>query len=452
VGAEAARDRQLIDPLGRAGHRSVIVDFGNALNSIWSRGFGYEATMISAVGIDAIGVAVPRRYLDITDLAVARGIDPAKYTQGLGAREMAVAEPGEDTVSLAATAAKRALAAARLDGSQLGLLVVGTETGVDHSKPVASFVHGLLELPRAMRVYDTQHACYGGTAGLMTALEWIASGAAGDRSALVICSDIARYGIGTAGEPTQGAGAIAMVVRRDPALLAIDVGVTGTSSTHVHDFWRPLGMREARVDGHYSVQCYLDAVASAYRGWSESARAAGLVDGSAPASEQLARVCYHVPFCKMAKKAHVQLRRCDAEDAGATWDDAHERAAVASFAGQVEPSLGLCAQIGNVYTGSLYLGLAGLLDVEAGALSGRRIGMFSYGSGCTSEFFSGVVGAAAAHRIADAHLADVLAARERISVAEYERIMALTTPVVSPAKGGFRFTGVVDHRRQYQVG
>ncbi len=391
---------------------------------------------MNSVGIDAIGVAVPRRYLDITDLAAARGIDPAKYTEGLGAREMAIAEPGEDTVSLAATAATRALAAAGLDRRDLGLLVVGTETGVDHSKPVASFVHGLLDLPREMRVYDTQHACYGGTAGVMAAVEWIASGAAGDRAALVICSDIARYGIATAGEPTQGAGAIAMVIKRDPALLAIDVGVSGASSTHVHDFWRPLGMREAQVDGHYSVQCYLEAVATAYRGWSRRA---------ALGSEQLARICYHVPFCKMAKKAHLHVRRCDAEDAGLPFD---ERAAAQSFAAQVEPSLALCARIGNVYTGSLYFGLAGLLDAQARELADRRIGLFSYGSGCTSEFFSGTVSPRAAGRIADAHLADLLANRERISVAEYERIMALTAPLPTAADG-FRFTGIVDHRRQY---
>jgi hydroxymethylglutaryl-CoA synthase len=151
------------------------------------------------VGIDAIGVAVSRRYLDLADLARARGVDPAKYTHGLGALEMAVAEPGEDTVALAAAAARRALEIARLDPRELGLLVVGTETGVDHSKPVASFVHGLLELPSAMRVYDTQHACYGGTAGLMAAIEWISSGAAGGRRALVICADVARYGVATAG-------------------------------------------------------------------------------------------------------------------------------------------------------------------------------------------------------------------------------------------------------------
>jgi hydroxymethylglutaryl-CoA synthase len=413
------------------------------------------------IGIHAIGLAFPRRYVDLEALAHARGVDPAKYLHGLGARQMAIAEPGEDTVALAALAGRRALAAAGLDRERLGLLVVGTETGVDHSKPVASFVHGLLQLPPAMRVYDTQHACYGGTAGVMAAVEWIASGAAGDRVALVICADIARYGVGSAGEPTQGAGAVAMVIARDPALLALDVGVSGVASAHVHDFWRPLGLRDAQVDGHYSVQCYLDAVGAAYRGWRARAVDRGLVARPAPgelASAQLARVCYHVPFCKMAKKAHLHVRRCDLEDAGAPWDVAGEDAAgAAAYAAQVEPSLGLCAQIGNIYTGSLYLGLAGLLHAQAADLAGQRIGLFSYGSGCTSEFFSGVVAPRAAEQIAAARIAELLAARERISIADYERIMALppTAPLVpwpsDRVDDGFRFIGVSNHQRQYQA-
>jgi hydroxymethylglutaryl-CoA synthase len=372
------------------------------------------------IGIDAIAIAVPRRYVDIVDLAEARGVDPAKYTSGLGAREMAVADPGEDTVALAATAARRVIE----EPAKLGLLVVGTETGVDHSKPVASFVHGLLDLPRAMRVFDTQHACYGGTAGLMTAVEWIASGAAAGRRALVICSDIARYGLRTAGEPTQGAGAVAMIVSEDPALVELDVGVSGTASTHVHDFWRPLGHREAQVDGHYSVQCYLDAVADAYRGWTTRAAERGI-------APELARVCYHVPFCKMAKKAHAHLGFSDFETA-------------------VAPGLELCARVGNVYTGSLYLGLAGLLDGQAAALAHQRIGMFSYGSGCTSEFFSATVSARAASRIAEARIAEVLAARERITIDDYERLMTATAPAADPPlPGTYRFTGVAGHRRQY---
>ena len=403
------------------------------------------------VGIDAMAVAVPRRYIDIEDLARARGVDPAKYTQGLGAREMAVAEPGEDTVALAAEAARRVLAAAELDPAELGMLVVGTETGVDHSKPVASYVHGLLELPRAMRVYDTQHACYGGTAGLLAALDWIASGSAAGKSALVICADIARYGVRTAGEPTQGAGAVAMIVGRNPAMVELDVGISGASSLHVHDFWRPLGQREAQVDGHYSVQCYLDALAGAYRGWKQKALERELVHGDGLVSEKLARICYHVPFCKMAKKAHLHLRRCDLEDTQEPWDaTAEEQHAAASFQHQVEPSLAACARIGNVYTGSLYLSLAGLLETQAYALAGSRLGLFSYGSGCTSEFFSGVVGPRAADRVKAAPLAEVLAGRERISIEEYERIMALTAPLDTPPRpGSFRFTGSVDHRRQY---
>jgi hydroxymethylglutaryl-CoA synthase len=406
------------------------------------------------VGIDAMAVAVPRRYIDLADLARARGVDPAKYTHGLGAREMAVAEPAEDTVALAAEAARRALEAARLPGDQLGMLVVGTETGVDHSKPVASFVQGLLDLPKTMRAYDTQHACYGGTAGLMTALDWIASGSNNGKSALVICSDIARYGIETAGEPTQGAGAVAMVIGRNPAMLEIDVGISGVSSSHVHDFWRPLGMREAQVDGHYSVQCYLDALAGAYRGWKQQAIARELVHDSGLVSEKLARICYHVPFCKMAKKAHVQVRRCDREDTREPWDAAaEEECARLSFAEQVEPSLAACSRVGNIYTGSLYLALAGLLDQQAFALAGKRLGMFSYGSGCTSEFFSGVVGPRAAERVEAASLAQVLAGRERISIEDYERIMALTSPLPgAPRAGAFRFTGVDAFRRQYARG
>jgi len=410
--------------------------------------------MKQRIGIHALGLAIPRRYVDMEELARARGIDPGKYIQGLGAREMAVAEPGEDTVALAAQAARRALAASGVPASKLGMLVVGTETGVDHSKPVASFVHGLLGLPQAMRVYDTQHACYGGTAGLMAAVDWIASGAADGRAALVVCSDIARYGVGTAGEPTQGAGAVAMLVTTDPAIFELDVGISGTASSHVHDFWRPLGLREAQVDGHYSVQCYLDAVSAAYRGWRTRAIQREVIRGVGMASERLARICYHVPFCKMARKAHLQVRRCDLEDAGAPWDaSAEETRGVASFREQVEPSLGLCARIGNIYTGSLYLGLAGLLDAQASALAGERIGLFSYGSGCTSEFFSGVVARGAGYRIAAARFGELLAARERISVAEYERIMALppTAPLVprSANADDIRFVGVTDHRRQY---
>jgi hydroxymethylglutaryl-CoA synthase len=413
------------------------------------------------VGIEALAIAVPRRYVDIEDLARARGVDPAKYTQGLGAREMAVADPGEDSVALAATAAARLLRNNDVDPARVGMLVVGTETGVDHSKPVASHVQGLLKLPRSMRVYDSQHACYGGTAGLMAAVEWIASGAAAGRSAVVVCSDIARYGLNTAGEPTQGAGAVALLVSEQPDLLAVDVGLNGACSMDVYDFWRPLGRREAVVDGHYSIQCYLEALSGAYRGWRERALAHEVVRwGPTQPGDQLARVLYHVPFCKMARKAHTQLRLCDLEDrpnAPATTPEAREEQAKssASYEAQVASSLTLNARVGNVYTASLYLALAGLLQGEGGALAGQRIGLLSYGSGCAAEFYSGVVGEKAARRMVQSGVEEAMARRERVTVAEYERIMNLPYDApesLPPAAGTFRLAEIRDHKRLYVEG
>jgi hydroxymethylglutaryl-CoA synthase len=414
--------------------------------------------MKMSVGIEALAVALPRRALHMEDLAHARGVDPAKYVAGLGVREMAVTDPGEDTVALAATAARRLIETNEIDPASIGMISVGTETGVDHSKPVASFVQGLVGLPRQMRVFDVQHACYGGTAAMMAAAEWIASGVAGGKSAIVICSDIARYGVKTAGEPTQGAGAVAMLISSRPELLAFDLGINGTSSAHVFDFWRPLGRREAVVDGHYSIDCYLEALAGAYRDWRSKAEAKELVrrTGSALPSEQLAAIGYHVPFCKMAKKAHARLRRCDLDDVLGAFDEGREeREGSTSFERQVASSLSLCSRVGNVYTGSLYLGLAGMLQESAAALAGKRIGLFSYGSGCASEFFSGVVGKGAAERIQRATLAEVLGARERVTVEEYERLMAMppeAPPDIAPAPGGFRFTGMREHRREYATG
>ena len=261
---------------------------------------------------------------------------------------------------------------------------------------------------RSMRTYDTKHACYGGTAGLMAATEWIASGAGAGRVADVIASDIARYGLNTAGEPTQGGAAVAMLVSEQPKLLSLDVGLNGACSTDVYDFWRPHGRREALVDGHYSIGCYLDAFCGAYRGWRERALAKEVVRwGAELPSEQLARVLYHVPFCKMARKAHGRVRLSDLEDVTGSEGsepmapEAREAQAqsAGSYAAQVASSLGLNSRVGNAYTASLYLALAGVLQGEAAQLAGKRIGLFSYGSGCVSEFFSGVVGSDAAAQV-----------------------------------------------------
>ncbi|MDI1480144.1 hydroxymethylglutaryl-CoA synthase [Polyangium sp. y55x31] len=358
------------------------------------------------VGIDAIALSVPRGYVELSELAEARGIPPSKYLNGLGMRRMAIAAPDEDPVTLAVNAARRLFERSGASPAEVGLCIVGTETAVDHSKPVAAFVHGMLGLPSACRIFEAKHACFGGTAGLLSAVDWIASGSARGRAALVVCTDIARYPLRSAGEPTQGAGAVALLIRENPRLLSLDVGQTGTFARDVHDFWRPLHHKEALVDGHYSVQCYLDALEGAYDAWRR-------LDGAT--DEPLVRTCYHVPYGKMARKAHRHHRMMD----GLT-----EEAADASFVVEVEPSLDLPSRIGNVYTGSLYLALASLLNTQAREIAGQRIGLFSYGSGCCAEFFAGRTNPEAAELVARLDIDGPLRDGQRMTVAEYERLRA----------------------------
>ncbi len=362
--------------------------------------------MRSPIGIDSLALAVPRGHLDLRDLAEARGVPASKYLDGIGTQRMAIADADEDPVTLAVAAARRAFALSGRDPGEIGLCVVGTETAIDHSKPIAAFLHGLLGLPSACRVFETKHACFGGTAGLFNALDWIASGSARGRSALVICADVARYALGSAGEPTQGAGSVAMIVSERPRLLELDVGRSGAYARDVHDFWRPLHSKDAAVDGRLSVQCYLDALAGAYGEWRRTG-------SSTEAEEPLARTCYHVPYGKMARKAHRHRRMIDGLD---------EASADATFAAEVATSLLLPAQIGNVYTGSLYVALASLLHAEARAIEGRRVGLFSYGSGCVAEFFAGRVAAGAADLVAQLDLDAPLRASKRLTMAAYEAI------------------------------
>ncbi|HZH17686.1 MAG TPA: hydroxymethylglutaryl-CoA synthase, partial [Archangium sp.] len=148
-------------------------------------------------GLESLGIAVPPTYVELAELAKARGVAPGKYVDGLGVTRMAVPLVEEDTVTLAARAARMAMEAAGCSPEDVGMLVVGTETAVDHSKPVSSYVQGLLGLSTRCRVFETKHACYGGTAALLLAMDWVRSGSAQGKKALIICSDIARYGVGT---------------------------------------------------------------------------------------------------------------------------------------------------------------------------------------------------------------------------------------------------------------
>ena len=195
------------------------------------------------VGIDQLGVYLPRFALRLDRLAEARGVPVEKIHVGLGAQAMAVAPPWEDAVTLGANAAARVFRHGEVCPDEIGLLVVATETAVDHAKPASIFLHELLGLPASCRTFEIKHACYGGTAGVMLAADWVRSGAARGRKALVVATDIARYDLHSSAEFTQGAGATALVVSEAPRLLRLGT-TTGVFAKNVYDFWRPLERRD----------------------------------------------------------------------------------------------------------------------------------------------------------------------------------------------------------------
>ena len=403
------------------------------------------------VGIERLAAYVPQYALRMTELAEARGVPSEKLTAGLGVQEMAITPPCEDVVTLAASAGARLLRAAQIDPGRIGMLLVATETGVDHSKPVSIFVHDLLGIGPHCRVYELKHACYAGTAALMTAADWVRAGGIRGRHALVIASDIARYALGSPGEPTQGAGAVAMLVGPEPQMLSLSEE-SGTHAGNVHDFWRPLDRREAIVDGKYSVTCYLDALADAFGAYRALERPP--LEPDEALTDRLARLLYHTPFPKMAAKAHRRLLEVDWRAARARWETIEPRfdaLVEESYREQVVPGLGAASHVGNAYTASLYLGLAGLLEAEGRVLAGRRLGLFSYGSGCCAEFFTGIVPPQVV-RVSDAGMAAALAARTFVGVDEYERLVRGGEAGGEPQAGftgEFVFAGVRGDRRVY---
>ncbi len=403
------------------------------------------------VGVSDIGVYIPNYYLSHEDLANARGIPKEKFQIGLGNRNMAILPNWEDSVTMAANAAQQLLDRNHIDPDEIRQFVVSTESGVDHSKPVASFVQGLLNIGTRCRVYEIKHACYGGTAGLIDSIEWISRHSKSEPKGIVVMTDIARYGFGTLGEPTQGAGAIALLVEANPRLFWLDTVLNGVFSKNVFDFWRPTGHRVPIVDGKYSIDCYLMALEGAVSHFRENH---GLREGEL--LDTLDYMIYHMPFAKMAHKAHRHLIEIEYKDSS---PETREKIFEETFARMVAPSLTGVQEVGNIYTGSVYLGLVSLLESEREKVEGKRIGVFSYGSGCGAEFFLCHMKHDIGKIIDSLGFREQVEKRKKLTFEQYVQYYSKTGEEIlyypEEAKGlknkftRFVFTGFQGHKRQY---
>lgn len=378
-------------------------------------------------GIDRISFYTSQYFLDLKMLAAARGVDPEKFYTGIGQEKMGIPPPDEDVVTMAASAAFRLQEQGALEGVEA--LLFATESGIDQSKAAGMFVHGLLGLPERCRVVELKQACYSATAALRMAMGLVAMKP--KSKVLVIASDVARYELGSPGESTQGCGAVAFTVSADPRLLTIDPEA-GFFADDVMDFWRPNYLSEALVDGKYSTLVYIKALLESWKQYSaESGRTLS----------DFARFCYHIPFTRMAEKAHQKLAK------GTSGEELKR---------VIGESLIYSRLAGNCYSASLYVGLASLLDNAADDLSGKRIGLYSYGSGCVGEFFSGVVQNGYRDALFAAQHQALLSGRTELTFQQYEDIYHYGIPTDGGEHtfsqyrtGPFRFAGMQGHKRIY---
>lgn len=388
--------------------------------------------MTPAIGIHDLAVATSRHMLTHAVLADRLGTDPAKYQRGLGQDAMSIPGDDEDVVTMAAAAA--APIVERHGASRIRNVFFATETGVDESKCAGLYLHSLIGLPSQARVVEFKQACYGGTAALQLACAAVARDPS--QQALVIAADIARYDLDSAAEPTQGAGAVAMLVSADPAVAVIDP-VSGLFSSDIMDFWRPTYRSTAVVDGRYSVSAYLDAIEHAF----DDFRRLGGTD-----LREFERFCYHQPFTKMAFKAHRHLL----EHAGLPVTDEAVDAALAD-------TTDYNRAIGNSYTASVYMALASVLD-SASDLTGRRIALASYRSGCVAEFLSLTAVDGYREQLRSEANRAAIGNRNPLSYSEYRSLHTDRTTAHDGSRastgdsgGTYRLSGFEEHKRIYHA-
>lgn len=389
--------------------------------------------MSFSVGIDAIRFYTSHYYLDLKTLAEARSVDVEKFYVGLGQHKMAVIAPDEDVVTMGADAGLRVLETIS-DINQIEMLMFATESSIDQSKAAGLFVHQLLGLPSRCRVIELKQACYSATAGLQLAFHFLRCHP--DKKVLLIASDIARYGLQSVGESSQGGGAVAMVLSANPRLLSVEPE-SGIHSEDVMDFWRPNYREEALVDGKYSCELYLKLLQKTWDQYQER---------SGRKFSDHALFCYHVPVPRLVEKAHHHL---------AKWAQASSL-----DKGRIEAMIELGLRypriVGNCYAAALYLSILSTLENSTEDLSGARLGLYSYGSGCTGEFFSAVVQPDYQQYIDPIGHQALLAGRESLKYEQYERFYRFATPTdgstlsLKPVqKGRFRLAEVRQHKRIY---
>lgn len=405
---------------------------------------------------------------------------------------MGFCDDREDIYSMALTSVKTFMSQYSIDPHSIGRLEVGTETILDKAKSIKSVLMQLFSPSGNTDILgvDTMNACYGGTNALFNAVNWVESRGWDGRNAIVVAGDIALYARGSA-RPTGGAGAVVMLVGPNAPIVlesgiqlpfvriwgSDGVGLVGTHMEHVYDFYKAdLTSEYPIVDGHFSIRCYTQALDKCYQTWikkfNKIKATKGLTNGhnghhdAEPTGIDLfGHIAFHIPTCKLVQKSYARLLYNDylqdksAEEFSSLDDSisslSYEQSVTDKsiektfmtltkkrFADRIYPSTLAGRLVGNMYTASVFSSLASIIaEYPAAELQGRRIGVFSYGSGLASSFYSLKVVGDVSNIAKTMNLKQLLDERTKIDPAEYSEVILHTIRerlivVVEVARGG----------------
>ncbi|KAE8423890.1 hydroxymethylglutaryl-coenzyme A synthase C terminal-domain-containing protein [Aspergillus pseudocaelatus] len=443
------------------------------------------------IGIKAIEIYFPSRYVPQSELETFLGASAGKFTIGLGQQKMSFCDDREDIYSLALTTVSSLLRKYSIDPKTIGRLEVGTETLLDKSKSCKSVLMQLFGDNADIEGVDTCNACYGGTNALFNAVNWVESSAWDGRNAIVVAGDIALYDT-PAARPTGGVGCVAMLIGPNASLVLEPL--RASYMKHVYDFYKAdLKSEYPLVDGHFSNTCYLQALDNCYQRYRSKklAKTSGELNGVATSSKNsfldtFDYMVFHAPNCKLVAKGygrllfndfrlesdrfdHVPPEIRDVEYTASLTNKSIEKLCIGltkdQFSERVQPSLTAPAHCGNMYTASIYSGLVSLLsNVPSEKLQNKRIGMFSYGGGLASTMFSLHIKGDITEMAQKIRLQDRLDARTAVSPGFYDQMCQLRekayqqkdyTPkgsVDSLAPGTYYLVHVDDiFRRKYEL-
>lgn len=423
------------------------------------------------VGIDSISFDIPKLYLPISTLANKRNIEPDKLIKGLGLHKMSFPDQHQDVVTFAANAGLKLIQQENINPTEIARIYLGSESGVDSSKPIASYILSLLESKvgigsfRNCDVVDLTFACIGGIDALQNCLDFIRLNP--NKKAIVIASDNAKYDLESSGEYTQGAGAIAMLITSNPRILSFSNEV-GVSTEGVFDFFKPrrtfskseitnssdnpewFGVLENEVsiykeqpvfDGQYSNQCYINRITEAYEHFKRESQQTGKV------YENWVSILMHLPYCFQGRRTFIEIFANEnptllENQIGDSQKDKLKALTKSSeylelINQKIYPSEIASGQVGNIYTGSIFLGLLSSLCFHAKQntnLENQKVGFIAYGSGSKSKVFEATVSENWKTVINQIHLFETLENNHPIDFETYESLhkKESTESVLSP--------------------